>query len=330
MSKSDYAPMMYQQIQAVSDLNKVKGFDPLKLLRRAKSPKTGEEVLLLDLPYKKLWFRLACPKGRLKLKRLRITEQMAIYEAQVFWHRDDVEPISSFTSSILASQAPNGQYIQAAQEEALNMALTDAGFGIQLADVSTPVSQRHFGSEIPVAALEGKTVTTTTVNATPSMVKQTVTPPAPPVAPPVQPVVQPIPEEKAVPTPVPFVAPVVTEPASASAENPAGGMGANQALEILRGRVDDIAPAPAEAPAAAATVSYTESTPVDEILQVMTLEEAKKVVVDVGSCRGMTMEEVAARRIGSVRFYMTEGYESKNNMVRAAARIVWDDLKKAS
>ncbi len=325
MSKSDYAPMMYQQIQAVSDLNKVKGFDPLKLLRRAKSPNTGEEVLMLDLPYKKLWFRLACPKGRLKLKPLRITEQMAIYEAQVFWHRDDVEPISSFTSSILASQAPNGQYIQAAQEEALNMALTDAGFGIQLADVSTPVSQRHFGSEIPVAALEGKAVTTTNPKMVPSE-KQSVAPAAPPVAAPVPPEASQMPVSKS----VAFVPPVASQPAVVNEAPKAEAMGANQALEILRGRVDDTAPAPAEAPAAPVTVSYTESTPVDEILQVMTLEEAKKVVVDVGSCRGMTMEEVAARRIGSVRFYMTEGYESKNNMVRAAARIVWDSLKKAS
>ena len=36
----------------------------------------------LDLRYKKLWFRLACPTGRLKLNALRITEKMAIFEAR--------------------------------------------------------------------------------------------------------------------------------------------------------------------------------------------------------------------------------------------------------
>ena len=39
------------------------GFDPLKFLRRTTSRKTGEDVMRLDLRYKKLWFRLACPRG---------------------------------------------------------------------------------------------------------------------------------------------------------------------------------------------------------------------------------------------------------------------------
>ena len=37
----------------------------------------------LDLRYKKLWFRLACPTGRLKLNALRTTEKMAFFEAKV-------------------------------------------------------------------------------------------------------------------------------------------------------------------------------------------------------------------------------------------------------
>lgn len=39
----------------------------------------------LDLRYQKLWFRLAHPQGRMKLTALRITDQMAIFEAKVFW-----------------------------------------------------------------------------------------------------------------------------------------------------------------------------------------------------------------------------------------------------
>ena len=99
MNKNEQTATMYESIPAVAELNKVPGFNPLKLLRRIISPENGEEMLQLDLRYKKLWFRLANPKGRIRLNALRITEQMAIYEAQVFLERTDENPIGSFTSS---------------------------------------------------------------------------------------------------------------------------------------------------------------------------------------------------------------------------------------
>ena len=45
MSKNEnQIPTMYEQIPAVAALNRVPGFDPVKLLRRTVSPKTHEEV----------------------------------------------------------------------------------------------------------------------------------------------------------------------------------------------------------------------------------------------------------------------------------------------
>ena len=75
--KSNPMPMMYKTIPAVAELNKVPGFDPLKFLRHKVSRKTNEEMLQLELPYQKLWFRLRHPQGRMKLTTLRITEQLA-------------------------------------------------------------------------------------------------------------------------------------------------------------------------------------------------------------------------------------------------------------
>ena len=82
--KSNPMPMMYKTIPAVAELNKVPGFDPLKFLRHKVSRKTNEEMLQLELPYQKLWFRLRHPQGRMKLTTLRITEQLAIMEARVY------------------------------------------------------------------------------------------------------------------------------------------------------------------------------------------------------------------------------------------------------
>ena len=92
-------PMMYQTNQAVAVLNKVPNFDPLRFLRKCVSPKTHEEVLKLDTRYKRLWFRLAYPQGRLMVNALRITEQMAIFEAMVFLDRKDNVPVSTWTTS---------------------------------------------------------------------------------------------------------------------------------------------------------------------------------------------------------------------------------------
>ena len=92
--KSNPMPMMYKTIPAVAELNKVPGFDPLKFLRHKVSRKTNEEMLQLELPYQKLWFRLRHPQGRMKLTTLRITEQLAIMEARVYLDRSDAEPMS--------------------------------------------------------------------------------------------------------------------------------------------------------------------------------------------------------------------------------------------
>ncbi len=150
MNKNEHTAMMYESIPAVAELNKVPGFNPLKLLRRVISPDNGETVLQLDLPYKKLWFRLANPKGRIRLNALRITEQMAIYEAQVFLERTDENPIGSFTSSCTKEEAPGGHYIQAAQQAAMDEALSDAGFGIQFADVGMGAEGSRYGSRVPL------------------------------------------------------------------------------------------------------------------------------------------------------------------------------------
>lgn len=97
--KSNPMPMMYKTIPAVAELNKVPGFDPLKFLRHKVSRKTNEEMLQLELPYQKLWFRLRHPQGRMKLTTLRITEQLAIMEARVYLDRSDAEPTARLTES---------------------------------------------------------------------------------------------------------------------------------------------------------------------------------------------------------------------------------------
>lgn len=135
---------------AVQQLRKVPGFDPMKLLRKTISVKTGHPVWKLDLRYKRLWFRLACPNGRMLLKPLRISDQLAIIEAQVYFSKDDPVPAASFASEQRRENIPGGEFLRAAQEDALNMALENAGFGIQFCDVSRDYGGELFGSEVPI------------------------------------------------------------------------------------------------------------------------------------------------------------------------------------
>jgi len=138
-------------VPAANALHRVEGFNPLKFLRRIRSEQTGAEVLKLELPYQKLWFRLACPNGRMVLNRLRITDQLAIFEAIVFSDKGDSEPLSRITAAATPGDSPKGQYIQTAQDQALSEALENAGFGIQLCDIAEGAGRSDYGSTVAVA-----------------------------------------------------------------------------------------------------------------------------------------------------------------------------------
>ena len=120
---------LFNDVPVVSELNRVAGFDPLKFLKKTVN---GYE---LELRYKKLWFRLKYPAGRTRLTPLRITDQLAIIEAKVFFDKDDADPASSYIATMTQENAPAGLYIQAAEHDALDMALTNAGFGMNKNDL---------------------------------------------------------------------------------------------------------------------------------------------------------------------------------------------------
>ena len=321
--KGNQEPMLYTTNAAVASLTHVPGFDPLKFLRRTTSRKTREDVMRLDLRYKKLWFRLACPTGRLNLNALRITEKMAIFEAKVYRDREDAEPLSSYVANCTLDATPGGLYVEAAQEEALDTALSNAGFGIQFADVSS--ESEEYGSEVPVGAkvevekpVQVKTETSKPTQTKVEVAKPVQKQPEAVDASPQEPVkADPLDAIMADDMPVPeqvtaevvekpkTVVPESVQPAQTPAEPP-------QNVIVLE----------QEPPAAA----YTQSSPVEEIRQQMTYEQAQNVIVDCGTCKGWTLAQVADRRAASLRWYV-KGYQGENNILRAAAAIIWDSLQ---
>lgn len=63
----------------------------------------------------------------------------------------------------------------------------------------------------------------------------------------------------------------------------------------------------------------------NDILREMTLDQALEVAVDSGVCNGWTLHEVAKRRPACLKFYIYS-YKGKNNILRAAAKLVLDSL----
>lgn len=72
--------------------------------------------------------------------------------------------------------------------------------------------------------------------------------------------------------------------------------------------------------------AYSADMPVDQIIKLMTVEEAGQVLVDIGTCNGWTMAQVAERRAPSLRWYVF-GYQGNNNILRAAAQVMLDSLE---
>lgn len=345
-------------VPAARELRKVPGFDPLKYLRTIS--RNGEKVLKLDPCYKKVWFRLACPNGRMCLNPLRITDQMAIFEARLYANREDnASFLASFTSTQMARNVPGGLYIRAAQDEALNEALDNAGFGIQLCDVAQVSDGSGFGSEVPLSQVE--THPTATASAGTPILEAEPVKASEPAA---------VPAEKAVEEPKPTEtseANVADEPAApvqtALEEAVVPASDQESATELPTGETAEAVPveeAPAsqeEVPAigtpsapenvtvlpmtshteldagaengenadhaADAQCGYTDDMTVEEICERMTMDEARDILVPLGTCKGWTLGQVLDRRPTSLRWYMV-GCQDASNILKAGATLLWN------
>lgn len=336
--------MLTQAIPAVQQLRRVQGFDPLRFLKR-----NANGGIELEPRYQRLWFRLACPDGKMLLNRLRITDQIAVYEAQVFLFREDNQPITNFTAAVEKTQAPAGRYVQAAQDEALKTALDNAGFGIQLCEI-TP-------SATVDAQADGKQeVATGTVN------RQETAPAVRTAAPQRETSVGENHLVQAVPTPqevqpqeaakTPSANQQVVPPAQ-QAESVSDAMSLLQALSggtaasepdpVMPQKAQEVPSETAEPavmeraetaqmvkpnvvdmPAAASTAAapkYSDDMTVDEILSLMTEEEAAELVVTTGVNKGWTMAQVSEQRPSSLKYY---AYlcEDCGNIMKAAAMLL--------
>lgn len=128
---------MYDEVAEIRNLNKVEGFDPRRYMRLIQNEGQAGRYYL-DVAYRKLWFRLRYPEGKIVKKILKLTEQVAIVEARVYLNRNDDE--DKFISNALAQKYVTAdeqfgnKFVELAETAAVGRALSDAGFGLQFAD----------------------------------------------------------------------------------------------------------------------------------------------------------------------------------------------------
>ena len=320
--------MLTQAIPAVQQLRRVQGFDPLRFLKRNASG--GIE---LEPRYQRLWFRLACPDGKMLLNRLRITDQIA-----------------NFTAAVEKAQAPAGRYVQAAQDAALKTALDNAGFGIQLCEInpSAAVDAQVDGKqEVATGAVNRQETAPAANRATAPQREDTIGESHPVQAVPTPQKVQP---QEAAKTPSVNQQEVHTTQQTESVSDAmsllqalSGGAEASEPDPVMPQKAQEISSETAEAavtertetaqtvksvvvdmPAAASTAAapkYSDDMTVDEILSLMTEEEAAELVVTTGVNKGWTMAQISEQRPSSLKYY---AYlcEDCGNIVKAAAMLL--------
>lgn len=152
---------LYDRSEAVAALNRVEGFNPMELARTL-SKEGQENQLYLDVKYRKLWFRLVHPLGKIVSSIRSFTENMAIVEARIYLDKCDAEEnyVANAFSQRFRTNVPNfgDKFLEMAETAAVGRALSDAGFGLQFADVGeeNDPMQVDAGIQIPGTAAQSQ------------------------------------------------------------------------------------------------------------------------------------------------------------------------------
>ena len=84
-----------------NELNKVEGFNPLDYARQI-TDANGNTSLYLDVQYRKMWFRLVNPNGKIVKKICNFDGNLAVVEAKVYLDKNDSE--DNFVSNAFAQR----------------------------------------------------------------------------------------------------------------------------------------------------------------------------------------------------------------------------------
>lgn len=300
--KSDNSAVVYNAESTAAGLNRVKGFDPLKYVR------STENGAVLDLPYQKLWFRLRHPNGKIRIFIKNLSEKIAAVEARVYFDRADSEPAANCIIS--GVDAEDKVSVAKAQHDAMEKALSDAGFGLQFIPVNPSAAKAEENAVTKKAEKPKQPVKEVKPKKAEEPVKAEIKTEAVKA------------ELEAAPAKAETEeAPPVTDPLLTVVNNIESG---SIKVDEQTGEVIEQQAAAEDEPT---PVSYDKTTPIDEICAVMTLEDAKNYVIDGGPYNGWKVGTLAERRPVKVLEMIIEKYPTEDNILRAATKLILDSMK---
>lgn len=314
MSEQTY---MYEQETAVAALHQVEGFDPRKFMRLIQKEDQSSRYYL-DVAYRKLWFRLCYPEGKIVKTIRSITAQMAIVEARVYLNKND--PDDSYVANAFAQKfredSEIGQkYVELAETAAVGRALSDAGFGLQFAD-----REKEMDPEVTEAPIDEEVMAGTPI--CPENIPEEVFGSS---------VGEPLMEDM-IPgqcgiedyIPMPDEIMRVAEASKEEVQQPKAALQPKAAPQPTK--------KPEQTPqeqfmqnnvAPESTVGITRDMPVNDIYGKLTRDLAVKVVVSAGCYKGKTLGQIAVEKLGSLQWYV-DSYKGPDNLLRAAAKYLLD------
>ena len=270
----------------------VDGFDPKQYARTIRDA-DGQESLYLDVQYRKMWFRLCNPTGKIVKKICTFDGNLAVVEARIYLDRNDAP--ENFVSNAYAQRFndPNNpeygtRYLESAETAAVGRALADAGYGLQfcMEPDPTPVDM----GQTPFTAVN-----------------------------------------ELFEDPEPFT-PVPTGVNGNYPVNAAVQSNRSAPQSVQQQQYQPIQPQPQNvqqynanrynAPVQPQTPTFTHQTPVDEIVRLMPYEEAVKVVYRCnGKHNGKTLGQIAVEDFRSIE-WIANSYNGDKNLFKGAAKVI--------
>lgn len=307
---------MYDEVEEIRNLNKVKGFDPRKFMRLiAKEGQQGSYYL--DVTFRKLWFRLCYPEGKIVKKLIKLTESVAIVEARVYLNRNDAE--DNFVANALAQKYFSNEdqfgtkYVELAETAAVGRALSDAGFGLQFAD-----KEGDFDPEVTEAPIDGQIMNGGTMLPEGTYMDE-------------------VPfDECSLPgqhnmdeyIPMPGQVGAALEQGMTPVMQQAQAPAMRQQMQALAGQnVNQRTMGNGQAVQAGNSPSVpkaiSKDMPVEQIYQMLTMDTAAAVVVPIGFNKGKTLGQVAVEKPENLEWYVSS-YGGPDNLLKAAAKFLLD------
>lgn len=333
------AAYMYDEVEEIRNLNKVEGFDPRKYMRIiGQEGQAGKYYL--DVAFRKLWFRLKYPEGKIVKRILRLTDQVAIVEARVYLHRNDAE--ENFIANALAQKyrTEDGQFgnkfVELAETAAVGRALSDAGFGLQFADkeedidpevTEAPIDPQLLSESGNEGEVLGEIFSGEDMEGVDTLPDEN------------------IPGQYGIEEYISMPGEAEQTMVITPAMSQNGGMAQQSQPQRnqQQGRPQSQPPKPAQMPAADAasqsgrqaaygipagnnpkgTTSIKRDMPVEQIYSMLNRDSAAAVVIPMGFNKGKTLGQVAVEKPANLQWYV-DSYGGPDNLLRAAAKFLID------